>query len=388
MQRKKTYFEEKFNLNYGLVLLIITMISCQSEKKETVIPEEKLSIQQEKPKISEPKDTIVTSDNHFNSAYNEIWRMLKGEQPLDFKRAVFLTEWAYKEGKIDYSDFSREISDITQKLGQFIQQKGVGQYKTAGNFALYEFFTRPNWMNGNTPFVYDFEDFTGKQDWEQTFVTKLINTHKGQCRSLPYLYKILAEELNTEAYLAVAPNHFYIKHLDEKGKWVNIELTNGNFSSDAWMISSTGMSAEAIQNGIYMEALDLRQSVAYCLTELSQGYEKKYGYDDFVVLCCNTTLEYFPKSIHTMMFKHNALMTIGKKELRALNGRKPTPEMEQRFAEFKRNEALIESLGYREMSAEKYEQWLKTIETEKQKRLANQSLTSSKRKEYPYSQSS
>ncbi len=382
MQRKKAYIEEKFNLkmklNYGLILLIILMISCQSEKKETVMPEEAFSIENEKPKISEPKDTIVTSDKYFNSAYNEVWRMLKGEQPLDFKRAVFLTEWAYKEGKINYSDFSREISEITQKLGQFIQQKGVGQYKTAGNFALYEFFTRPNWMNENKPFVYDFEDFTGKQDWEQTFVTKLINTHEGQCRSLPYLYKILAEELKTEAYLAVAPNHFYIKHLDEKGKWVNIELTNGNFSSDAWMISSTGMSAEAIQNGIYMEALDLKQSVAYCLTELSQGYEKKYGYDDFVVLCCNTTLEFFPKSIHTMMFKHNALMTIGKKELRALNGRKPTPKMEQRFAEFKQNETLIESLGYREMSAEKYEQWLKTIETEKQKRLANQPLTSSK----------
>lgn len=72
-----------------------------------------------------------------------------------------------------------------------------------------------------------------------------------------------------------------------------------------------------------------------------------------------------------MMFKHNALMTIGKKELQALKGRNPTPEMEQRFAEFKRNEAIIESLGYREMSAEKYEQWLKTVEAEKQKRLAN-----------------
>ncbi|HMQ61882.1 MAG TPA: hypothetical protein PKE06_14515, partial [Flavilitoribacter sp.] len=144
MQRKKTYIEVKFNLkmklNYGLVLLIILMISCQNEKKETIIPEKEISVQEEKPKISEPKDTIVTSDEYFNSAYNEMWRMLKGEQPLDFKRAVFLTEWAYKEGKIDYSDFSREISDITQKLGKFIQQKGVGQYKTAGNFALYEFF--------------------------------------------------------------------------------------------------------------------------------------------------------------------------------------------------------------------------------------------------------
>ena len=375
MQQKKVCIEEKFNLtmklNYGFILLIILMISCQSGEKETVMPETEISIEKEIPKVSEPKDTIVTSDKYFNSAYNEIWRMLKGEQPLDFKRAVFLTEWAYKEGKVDYGSFSNEISSIAQKLQQFIQQKGVSQYKTSGNYALFEFFTRPNWMNGNSPFVYDFEDFTGKQDWEQTFVTKLINTHEGQCRSMPYLYKILAEEINAKAHLAVAPNHFYIKHLDENEKWVNIELTNGNFSSDAWMISSTGMSAEAIQNGIYMEALDLKQSVAYCLTELSQGYEKKYGYDDFVVLCCNTTLEYFPKSIHTMMFKHNALMTIGKKELQALKGRNPTPEMEQRFAEFKRNEAIIESLGYREMSAEKYEQWLKTVEAEKQKRLAN-----------------
>jgi hypothetical protein len=360
-----------------VVLLFLCSISCQ-RRQEDAGAQLTVSEQEKKALMPASQDTIVTSDQYFNSAYNEIRRMLRGEIPLDFKRAVFLTEWAYKEGQIDYDEFSKDISSITQKLQQFIHQKGVGQYKTAGNFALYEFFTRPNWMNGHQPLVYDFDDFMGRQDWEKTFVTKLMKTHKGQCRSMPFLYKILAEEMSAEAYLAVAPNHFYIKHLDEQGKWVNIELTNGNFSSDAWMISSTGMSAEAIQTGIYMEALDLKQSVAYCLTELAQGYERKYGYDDFFVVCCNTTLEYFPKSIHTMMAKHNALMVIGKRELAQLKGRPPTSEMEKRFVEFKRNEAMIESLGYREMSAEKYEQWLKTVETEKQKRIANQTITSTR----------
>ncbi len=368
----------KTKLNLGLISFIILLTCCQSKKKETVTVPEQVEPKETIVTKPESKDTLVTKDKYFNAAYNEIWRMLKDEQTLDFKKAVFLTEWAYKEGQIDYADFSKDITDITKKLQQFIREKGVGHYKTSGNFALYEFFTKPNWMNGNQPFIYDFEDFTGKENWEQTFVTKLIRTHKGQCRSMPFLYKILAEELNAEAYLAVAPNHFYIKHLDEDGKWINIELTNGSLSSDAWLISSTGISAEAIQSGIYMEALDLTESVAYCLTELSHGYVKKHDYDEFAALCCNTTLEYFPKSIHTMMQKNNTLMTLGKRELRALNGKKPTPAMAARYADFKQNEALIENLGYRELSAEKYEEWLKTIEAEKQKRLMNQSLTSSK----------
>ena len=35
------------------------------------------------------------SKESYNFAFNEIHKMLKGESPLDFKRAVFLTENAY-----------------------------------------------------------------------------------------------------------------------------------------------------------------------------------------------------------------------------------------------------------------------------------------------------
>lgn len=356
-----------------LIFLLLVLVGCQNQNEKPFQTQGIKNI----PQVS-LVDTLVTKDEYFNKAYNEIAHMLKGNLPLDFKRAVFLTEWSYLQGNLDYEKYCKDISATVNTLKGFIEERGVGQYKTAGNFALYEYFTRPSKLNGNIPFTYDFNDFTGRKDWRQTFVSKLMDTHKGNCRSLPYYYKILADEMNTEAFLAIAPNHIYIKHLDEDDKWVNVELTNGHFSSDAWMISSSGMSAEAIQNGIYMEALDLKKSVAYCLTELAIGYQRKYGYEEFGLLCCNKTLEYFPKSIHSLMQKHNTMQTIGIRENEKFIGKTPTLEMVARHAEFKKNEALIESLGYRELPPDKYEQWLKSMEQEKTKQISNQTLTSVK----------
>ena len=83
------------------------------------------------------------------------------------------------------------------------------------------------------PYSYDFDDPFGHKDWDNMFVSKLLNTGKGNCHSLPYLYKIIAEELGISAHLALAPNHIYIKHKNEKDGWYNTELTSGIFPIDA-----------------------------------------------------------------------------------------------------------------------------------------------------------
>jgi len=67
-------------------------------------------------------------------------------------------------------------------------------------------------INGFRPYVYDFDDFMGDKDWTKQFVTKLMRTHTGNCHSLPYLYKILCEEIGAKASLVLGPNHVYIKH--------------------------------------------------------------------------------------------------------------------------------------------------------------------------------
>lgn len=124
------------------------------------------------------------------------------------------------------------------------------------------------------PFKYDFEDISGESDWRKMFVTKLLSTHKGNCHSLPYLYKIITEELGEEAHLAFAPNHIYIKQRCKSMGWYNTELTSGMFPVDAWLMASGYIHLKSIQNGVYMYALNDKQSIAVCLVDLAQGYQR------------------------------------------------------------------------------------------------------------------
>ncbi|MCW5922904.1 MAG: hypothetical protein KIS77_11205 [Saprospiraceae bacterium] len=83
------------------ILLLFVLLGCQNEKDKPVAQVEEVKTT---PQVVF-KDTLVTQDEYFNKAYNEIAHMLEGKLPLDFKRAVFLTEWSYSEGKLDYDKY-------------------------------------------------------------------------------------------------------------------------------------------------------------------------------------------------------------------------------------------------------------------------------------------
>lgn len=344
-----------------------------SETKNAIV--QKVSVA-EPSKVEQQTDTTKTSKEiektdcfTYECAYTEYLDMLEGRKTLDFKRAVFIYENTYQKGKLSYEDFSNYFSELAVKLNNFIKKKGISTYKTAGQYAIFSYMYEPSTLNNNQVFKYDFDDFMGDKDWTNMFVTKVMKTKTGNCHGLPYFYKILSNELGAESYLAIAPNHMYIKHIDEKGKWVNIELTNGHISSDAWMISSMGISAEAIKKGIYMDALTDKQSVALCLWDLAMSYEREFGYDEFVLKCCNTVIKHYPTSIAALMTKQNCLQAIGKQQQEEAKkkGIETTTEMEKVYKEYQALHKQIEELGYREMPQDLYEQWIKSVEEEKQK---------------------
>ena len=137
------------------------------------------------------------------------------------------------------------------------------------------------------------------------FVSKLLETGKGNCHSLPYLYKILADELGIPCYLAFAPNHIYIKLFSEQTGWYNTELTSATFPVDAWIMASGYITTDAIRNSLYMDTLSTKQTVANCLVDLAHGYQRKFGREnpDFVIKCCNTVLQYHPANVNAMLTK-------------------------------------------------------------------------------------
>jgi hypothetical protein len=306
------------------------------------------------------------SKESYDYAFNEINKMLKGESQLDFKKAVFLTENAFYSNNLDYNEFCQQIDDIEIQLNQFMRDKKVVNHPMGKQFAIFSYMMEPSKYNGSTKLVYDFEDLTGQKDWTKMFVTKLLNTKTGNCHSLPYLYKILAEETKAEAYLALAPNHLYIKHKDDKGQWVNVELTNGTFPTDGWVISSLSITTEAIKAGTYMESLSLKESVTLCLYDLALGYQFQFGHDDFGLKCCDTLLNYFPKCIYTYMVK-SEILAEKRKSLLLANSNQINSKITELEKTITGIYDQIDAMGYKDMPKEQYEQWVKDAENERLK---------------------
>jgi hypothetical protein len=304
---------------------------------------------------------------YFEQAYVNLCNMLSDKSTLNFKKAVFIVENAFYDEKLNESRFDEVISEYgklcaklaTSNLIQYTLEDATSVYRNA---AIFKFMsdTITVYLDDNNvifhfPFKYNFDDYAGKADWRNTFVTTLLDTHKGNCHSLPILYKLIAEEMGEKAWLWLAPNHFYIKLRNKQSGWYNTELTSGNFPSDVWMKSSGYIHLDAIINGIYMDTLSMRNSVALCLVDLAQGYQHKYpdSYEpEFVLKCCDTALEYFPNYINALLLKVETLLEVYcKNEVKSKNTLRDIEDLY----------GYIHKLGYRKMPDKMYLEWLSSI---------------------------
>lgn len=227
-----------------------------------------------------------------------------------------------------------------------------------------------NWM----PFTYDFDDIFGKSEWSKMFVTKLMGTKKGNCHSLPYLYKIICDELKVPCHLALAPNHVYIKHRAEKGGWFNTELTSATFPIDAWLMASGYISLEAVQKGIFLDTLSEKESIALCVLDLAQGYNHKYPDNDgkFVIECCDLALKHFPDYVNAILLKAETRLKQlqnMQKEMKYAYLKEVTvmPEGKAKWDEMNSQYMQLYKLGYRQMPEQMYVEWLTSLKTEKEK---------------------
>ncbi len=306
-------------------------------------------------------DTIpyMIKDPAFLQGFNELQMMFNGVKPYSLKRAEFIVEWAYSGGRMDYSKFCHDIDSVANILKRFIVKKNIQKYKTAPNYALFEYFTKPSTLNGNKAFVYDFEDFTGKKDFRKQFVTKVLKNHTGQCTSLPLYYKILCDELGGQSSLAFAPRHMYIKHIGEDGKWVNIELTNGHFVRDEWIIQTMNISTEAIRNGVFLAALSEKENIAFMITLLGKAYQQKYSsWDYFPLRCAEEVLKILPNFCDALVLKFCVHQQLGYAYLNKY-GQVRTSYADNQYSQFRRILNILDSLGYSQQTDEEYGQSVK-----------------------------
>lgn len=310
---------------------------------------------------------------HFYIAINEIEQMLKGEITLNFKRAVYLVENAYYEGKLNWEDYNNEILRIKPVLDKMIDDRNLRRYKTAGNWAIFTYMSDSIPENDFTPYQYDFESFMNNSDKESYMVSRLLKTRKGNCRALPYFYKILADEVGVEAFIAIAPMHCYVKHRDEQGNWWNLEMTTGSFSRSSFIMETFNVSETAIKSGLFMKSLSDEESVAYCIYDLLSYYEDKTGRysDDFTKRCYEIGLQYYPNS-QLQISKGNDLQfrlsnKMIEKGLRGYDDLVNYPELINEFEVMKATFKYLSEIGYSTMRKEDYQRMVYDVKDKQTK---------------------
>ncbi|MDU1890983.1 MAG: hypothetical protein E6767_09860 [Dysgonomonas sp.] len=296
--------------------------------------------------------------------------MLIDIDSMNFREAVFLSENAYHNNQLNEYEFNNLIWYYAAICYEISNSENIEYTEKDKNIALsqcavFMFMTdslpmiKDDEIFIHPPFTYNQEDFAGQQDWSNTFVSTLMQAKKGNCHSLPYLYKIIMNELGYDSHLALAPNHIYIKAQNKKVGWYNIELTCGDFPTDAWLMASGYIHLDAIRNGIYMRALSEKESVAMTLVDLAQGYQAKFGIGDgsFMLMCCETSLKHFPNYINALLLKTEVLTALYKQASEA--------EQKDKFlTQMNETATLIHELGYRKMPSKMYSKWLGSLKGE------------------------
>jgi hypothetical protein len=317
--------------------------------------------------------TAQNQEKSFEQSYALLNTMLVDDNSYSFKKAVFSVENAYLDNKLDTIFLNHQIRMLSSLSKSLIKERFLAYLEkdkeTVNKWAsVFEVMhdTIPVNIHDTiykyVPFGYDFTDVFGHKTRENLFVSKLITTRKGNCHSLPYLYKILCEELGTTANLALAPNHVYIKHNSIKDGWYNTELTSGIFPIDAWIMASGYVHLDAISNGVYMKALNNKESIALVLIDLADNYNAKFPTNDgvFVLKCAETAIANYPNFATASILRAE---THYKQIEKIIDKEKHDTE----FKELEKEYAHIHEIGYRNMPENMYLDWLISLKTERNK---------------------
>ncbi|WP_419868743.1 hypothetical protein [Chryseobacterium sp. CT-SW4] len=319
-----------------------------------------------------------TGTQSYYDAYNKLTAMDSDNYSL--ADVNFTVENAYYENKRDLNGFKSGIQKTAKQLLQKMKErKQDTESNVSKNLMLFEYFSKDMKLGGTThkAFEYDFKDYMGEKDYSKMFVSKLLKTGSGQCHSMPLLYLIIAEAMGTEAYLSLAPNHSYVRFMDDEGQYRNIELTNGMFSTDTSLLESGYIKSEALQNKAYMENLSKKELLGMAYFDLARGYVKKFGYDEFVGKVIEKALELYPNGLAPNMEKANVSQArfayvmknlgINPEDRRDLQRIGYFPKAIEQLNNVNQQFNKIDELGYTEMPTSAYESWLASLKTEKNK---------------------
>lgn len=166
--------------------------------------------------------------------------------------------------------------------------------------AIKKYVYAPGAWNNYQPYQYDFDDPLGTKVANK-LLPNYMKTQKGNCITMPFLFIILGDKLGIDVTASTAPLHVFVKFTDSKGTTYNLETTSGaNFARDAWYREQMPMTEQAIENGVYLQPLSRKETVAVMITVLAEHYMKENEYKKAWAIS-DLSLKYYPKYVNAML---------------------------------------------------------------------------------------
>lgn len=241
--------------------------------------------------------------------------------------------------------------------------------------AIRRYIYAPGAWNDNKPFQYDLGDPLGTKVSNKLLST-YIATKKGNCVTMPFLFVILAQRLGLDATASTAPLHFLVKVKDDStGAWVNLEATSGaNPARDVWIRQQNPMTDEAITNGLYLQPLTRKETIAVMGTVIAEHYFFERQEFEKAMTIADVVLEYYPKDVNAMTMKGAAYARLIRRHFAE---KYPTPDQipddyqgyyTYLAASSRQWFSKAEALGWREQAEEEDDKYLQRVNQDRQQR--------------------
>ncbi|MGV6801382.1 MAG: transglutaminase family protein [bacterium] len=201
----------------------------------------------------------------------------KSESDIDLLGTkIFLDKWI--DPDIDEIAIQNAISQMVNEIEIMLPKEASSQQKL---MILRKYIYDAGDWNSYRPFSYDLTDPLGTKI-ENKLLSTYLDTRNGNCVSMPILFLILADRLEIEATLAIAPSHIYVIAKDPvTDQYINIETTSGGHPArDSYIRTNFPMTDRAIETGIYMRPLSRREVVAMMALSFAEYYQKEKRYED------------------------------------------------------------------------------------------------------------
>lgn len=230
--------------------------------------------------------------------------------------------------------------------------------------------------NDNGPFQYDLDDPEGRQIKNKLLPTYLAS-RKGNCVSMPLLFVVLGQRLGLDITASTMPKHLLVKFKSDEYGWINLEATSGaKPARDVWLRQQFQVTDQALANGVYLQPLTKKETVAEMAGVVAENYLDRKEYEKAITVA-NVILQYYPKAVDTMILEGVAYGRTGRERFAAAY---PSPAMipdnyKGYYSYLTQNNqawfAKAESLGWREETSDETQQYLQRVDRARQHEGAN-----------------